>query len=460
MQQGDTISAIATSQGEAGIGIIRISGEKAIEVAGKVFFSISGMKLEAVESYRAVYGQIRDAEGELVDEAIALVMRSPRSYTKEDVVELQCHGGRMPLRRTLALTYEAGARPAERGEFTKRAFLNGRLDLSQAQAVMDVIRAKTKSSLKVATGHLSGRFSGKIKEMRHDILEQIAHLEATIDFPEDEIEEVVLDEVRDYVIDSINYLSEILSTAHAGKILREGLVTAIIGKPNVGKSSLLNALLREERAIVTDVPGTTRDSIEEYADIAGVPLRIIDTAGIRSTEDAVERIGVERSRSYAEDASLILAIFDGSRELTEEDEEIMRLIEGREAILLLNKKDLPPAFPPDALKERFPSLALCEISTKEKTGLQELENVIVQKVYGKHLHAEESSFVDDERQAEIIRQARGYLEEARNAMEEEMGVDFVSIDLRSAWETLGEITGETVGEDIIDQIFSRFCIGK
>ncbi len=460
MQQGDTISAIATSQGEAGIGIIRISGEKAIEVAGKVFFSISGMKLEAVESYRAVYGQIRDAEGELVDEAIALVMRSPRSYTKEDVVELQCHGGRMPLRRTLALTYEAGARPAERGEFTKRAFLNGRLDLSQAQAVMDVIRAKTESSLKVAAGHLSGRFSGKIKELRQDILEQIAHLEATIDFPEDEIEEVVLDEVRDNVIDCINYLSEILSTAHSGKILREGLVTAIIGKPNVGKSSLLNALLREERAIVTDVPGTTRDSIEEYADIAGVPLRIIDTAGIRSTEDAVERIGVERSRGYAEEASLILALFDGSRELTEEDEEIMRLIEGREAILLLNKKDLPPAFPSDALQERFPSLALCEISTKEKTGLQELENVIVQKVYGKHLCTEESSFVDDERQAEIIRQARGYLEEARNAMEEEMGVDFVSIDLRSAWETLGEITGETVGEDIIDQIFSQFCIGK
>ena len=460
MQQSDTISAIATPQGTAGIGIIRISGETAIETAEKIFFPVCGKKLSDMESHRAVYGHIRDFQGELVDEAIALVMRSPHSYTKEDVVELQCHGGTMPLRRTLALTYEAGARPAERGEFTKRAFLNGRLDLSQAQAVMDVIRARTKTSLKVAEGHLSGQFSGRIRNLRHDILEQIAHLEASIDFPEDEVEEVILENVEEKVVDFINILRGMLRTAHAGKILRDGLTAAIIGKPNVGKSSLLNALLREERAIVTDIPGTTRDSIEEYADIGGVPLRIIDTAGIRRTEDAVERIGVERSRSYAEEASLVLAMFDGSRELTAEDEEIMGLVEGREAILLLNKRDLKPAFPPERLQERFPSLMLCPISTKEETGLQELEKAIVQKVYGSNFSGEEGSFVNDERQAEILRQAEKHLEAAQSTIQAGMGVDFVSIDLRSAWEKLGEITGETVGEDIIDQIFSQFCIGK
>ena len=460
MQQGDTISAIATAPGEAGIGIIRISGEKAIGTAGRIFFPSNKNKLENTASYRAVYGHIMDREGDMVDEAIAIVMRSPHSYTKEDVVELQCHGGNIALRRTLALTYEAGARPAERGEFTKRAFLNGRLDLSQAQAVMDVIQAKTDASLKVATGHLSGRFSEKIKGLRHGILEQIAHLEASIDFPEDEIEDVVLREVDEKVVDFINYLEEMLRTAQTGKILREGLMTAIIGKPNVGKSSLLNALLREERAIVTDVPGTTRDSIEEYVNIGGVPLRIIDTAGIRSTEDAVESIGVKRSRAFAEEAALLLALFDGSRELTEEDEEILRLIEGRDAILLLNKKDLTPAFAPESLQERFPDLVLCEISTKEKTGLKELERAILKKAYGDHFSMEESSFVNDERQAEILRQAREHLEGARRTIGEGMGEDFVSIDLRSAWEKLGEITGETVGEDIIDQIFSQFCIGK
>lgn len=462
MQQGDTISAIATSAGEAGIGIIRISGEKAFDVAEQIFFPVNGKRLRDMEAYRAAYGQIRDMQGGLVDEAIALVMRSPCSYTREDVVELQCHGGPMPLRRALALSYEAGARPAERGEFTKRAFLNGRLDLSQAQAVMDVVRAKTSSSLKMAESHLQGRFSERIREFRRGILEQIAHLEASIDFPEDEVEEVVLGNVREKVVDFINGIGELLKTARTGRILREGLMTAIIGKPNVGKSSLLNALLREDRAIVTDVPGTTRDSIEEYADVGGIPLRIIDTAGIRATEDKVERIGVERSRAYAEEASLILALFDGSRELTEEDEEIMKLIEGREAVLLLSKRDLAPAFPEERLRERFPSLPLCRVSAKEEHGLDELEKAILQKAYGGNPAAslEECSFVNDERQAEILRQAKEHLEEACRAIEDGMSVDFVSIDLRAAWEKLGEVTGETVGEDIIDEIFRRFCIGK
>lgn len=275
MQQGDTISAIATPQGEGGIGVIRISGEHALKTAGKVFRAKNGKPLVMAGSHRAVYGHIVDEAGKVIDEALALVMIAPHSYTVEDVVELQCHGGLMTLRKTLELTWKAGARPAERGEFTKRAFLNGRLDLSEAQAVMDIIQARTETSLTMAAGHLTGHFSKEIQAMRHDILGMIAHIEAAIDFPEDEVDDILTYDIEKNVVEIRNKIANLLKTAHAGRILRDGLLTAIIGKPNVGKSSLLNSLLREERAIVTDVPGTTRDSIEEYADVGGIPLRIM-----------------------------------------------------------------------------------------------------------------------------------------------------------------------------------------
>ena len=313
MQQGDTISAIATPQGEGGIGVIRISGEHALKTAGKVFRAKNGKPLVMAGSHRAVYGHIVDEAGKVIDEALALVMLAPHSYTVEDVVELQCHGGLMTLRKTLELTWKAGARPAERGEFTKRAFLNGRLDLSEAQAVMDIIQARTETSLTMAAGHLTGHFSKEIQSMRHDVLGMIAHIEAAIDFPEDEVDDILTYDIEKNVVEIRNKIANLLKTAHAGRILRDGLLTAIIGKPNVGKSSLLNSLLREERAIVTDVPGTTRDSIEEYADVGGIPLRIIDTAGIRATDDVVERIGVEKARSYVKEAALILALGDASR---------------------------------------------------------------------------------------------------------------------------------------------------
>ena len=457
--QGDTISAIATAQGEGGIGIIRLSGERAIAIADKMFKPASGRTLNAYESHRAVYGRIVDEDGQTVDEAMALIMKAPHSYTREDVVELQCHGGVMPLRKTLALTYQHGARPAEGGEFTKRAFLNGRLDLSQAQAVMDIITAKTDRSLKMAAGHLTGAFSAQIKAFRQEILGQIAHLEAAIDFPEDEVDDVVTEKVAEKVVEVRNNIAKLLKTAGTGRILRDGLMTAIVGKPNVGKSSLLNALLQEERAIVTDIPGTTRDSIEEYANVGGVPLRIIDTAGIRATEDVVEKIGVEKARQMVSEAALVLALFDGSRPLDSEDEEILSLLAGQDAIVLLNKSDLQPVLTAAALSAKA-HVPVIEISTKENHGLDKLTQAICDKVYGGEVVSDEGSFVRDERQVSLLRQADEHLAAALTTIEAGMGLDFISIDLRSAWEKLGEITGDTVGEDIIDEIFSKFCIGK
>ena len=460
MQQADTISAIATAVGESGIGIIRMSGCDAVAIADQLFCAAGGQRVADSPSHRALYGRVVDEAGQTLDEVLCLVMRCPHSYTKEDVVELQCHGGNMPLQEILALTHRLGARPAEPGEFTKRAFLNGRLDLTQAQAVMDIIQSKTQASLHMAAGHLTGRFSASIKAARHHILELIAHLEAAIDFPEDDIDDIVLSDVVEQVTALRSQLAEMLRTAHTGRILREGLETAIIGKPNVGKSSLLNALLREQRAIVTEIPGTTRDSIEEYANIGGVPLRIIDTAGIRATEDLVEKIGVEKSRSCVKRASLVLALFDSSQPLTTEDEEILELIADKEAIVLLNKADLPPVVSPQLLQDRLPGTQVLLISTTQETGMDSLEKAIVERVYGAVQPSGEPAFVSTVRQADILRRADDHLAAVQQTAADGLSLDFLVIDLRSAWEALGEITGETVGEDIIDQIFSQFCIGK
>ena len=460
MYQADTISAIATAVGSSGIGIIRMSGKDAIRIADEIFVPKNGSHVSAAESHRALYGSVMDEGGRVIDEVLCLVMRTPHSYTKEDVVELQCHGGSLPLREILLRTWGCGARPAEPGEFTKRAFLNGRIDLTQAQAVMDVIGARTRDSLTMAAGHLTGHFSSQIHQARQLILEMIAHLEASIDFPEDDIDDIVIDEVRERISELHARLENMLQTAHAGRILREGLETAIIGKPNVGKSSLLNAILREQRAIVTDVPGTTRDSIEEYADLGGVPLRIIDTAGIRDTEDAVEKIGVEKARTYVEQAALILALFDSSRELTEEDDEILKLIEDKDALLLINKTDVAPVWDIAAFRQRCAGREVLEISTREAHGMDTLEEAIGRRVYAGGQREQEASFVSNARQAALLCQADAHLQAALRTVADGMSADFIVIDLRSAWEKLGEITGETVGEDIIDQIFSQFCIGK
>ena len=451
----DTIAAIATAPGAAGIGIIRVSGAEALAVADRVFAAASGTPLAKTPGGRAVYGRIVGDTAETIDEAIALVMRAPHSYTREDVVELQCHGGSTVLRRVLGLVLAHGARLSERGEFTKRAFLSGRLDLSQAQAVMDVVSARTDRALSVAESHLAGHFSGQIKAMRDRCLAMIAHLEAAIDFPEDDIDDIAIDEVERGVTDIRTDIRKLLATAHTGRILRDGLLTAIIGKPNVGKSSLLNALLREDRAIVTDIPGTTRDSIEETADIGGVPLRIIDTAGIREATDAVERIGVEKAREYASRASLVLALFDGSQPLTDEDREILSLIQGKQAIVLLNKADLPAVTTTNDLSVEAPVIS---ISTKDERGFDALTAEIA-RIAG-ITETPEESYVSGERDIALLRKADDHFRATLATIANGLSADFVSIDLRSAWETLGEITGETASEDLIDEIFSKFCIGK
>lgn len=459
MYKEDTIAAIATAPGQGGIGIIRISGRQAFEIADRVFSSPSGKKTAAMVAYTAAYGQILDSQGGLIDEAIALVMRGPHSYTCEDVVELQCHGGQMALRASLRALFEAGARPAEPGEFTKRAFLNGRIDLSEAQAVMDVINAKTDLALKQAAGHLSGSFSGEIKEWRQKILGLIAHLEALIDFPEEGVEEAETEKIRLNIEALREKFQRLISTASTGRILREGLMTAIVGKPNVGKSSLLNTLLREERAIVTDIPGTTRDAIEEYADMDGVPLRIIDTAGIRETSDTVEQLGVEKSKEYIEKAQLVLALFDSSRPLDGEDEEIISLLSGHPSIILLTKQDLPERLTGRELQGRLPEVPVIPISTKGgRQGLEQLSRAVHAFVF--KAGETQTTFLRDEEEAEILKRADRHLSEALVTIGAGLGLDFLSIDLRSAWEALGELTGEKIGDDIVDEVFKRFCIGK
>lgn len=457
----ETISAVATAPGEGAIGIIRMSGDKAIAIAGKIFRGAKTKNITEIESQKMIYGYILDPENEKkIDEVLVLIMRAPRSYTREDVVEIHCHGGVVPLKKVLELTIRYGARLAEPGEFTKRAFLNGRLDLAQAEAVIDIIRAKTDASLRMALGHLAGSLSEKIRSMRHEILGMIANLEATIDFPEEDIEELTAHDVKIAVTSVLAEMDHLLATKETGRILREGLETVIIGKPNVGKSSLLNALLKEKRAIVTEIPGTTRDSIEEFVNIQGIPLKIVDTAGIRETEDIVEKLGVEKTREFIATADLILVLLDASVPLSEEDKEVLTLLPGREAIILVNKSDLPARLSMAEVHTYVSDHQVIYISVLEGKGLAELEQVIIGKVYSGQVQQKEGAFINNVRQANLLEQSKEHLLSVLVTIAEGMPPDCIVVDLRSAWEKLGEITGDTVGGDIMNEIFSNFCIGK
>ncbi len=461
IQMEDTIAAIATPVGEGGIGVIRLSGCSAVAIAARLFRAANGKELTDFASHQVIFGHVVEPQtGDIVDEIICLLMRAPRSYTKEDVVELQCHGGMVVLRRILALVLENGARAAEPGEFTKRAFLNGRIDLEQAQAVMDIISAKTEASLKMASGHLSGLFSQRIEQLRKPLVAMIAHYEVLLDFPEEGVEELdetaILEQLRE--IESEIVL--LLKTAHTGRILREGLQVAIAGKPNVGKSSLLNALLQTERAIVTDIAGTTRDSIEESANIGGALLRLVDTAGIHDTDDAIEKMGVERSHHYMQQADLQLLVFDGSRPLEEDDFAILKKALGRPFFILVNKADLPQKADLKVLSSLAGTAPLFLISAHTRDGFSQLEKAIAQYVFEENATKDAGAFVNSERQIAALKAARRHINDARNTIEEELGEDFAVIDLRSAWQQLGDILGDTANEAIIDEMFSRFCIGK
>lgn len=463
--QEETIVAIATGRGRAGVGIVRLSGRRAVEIAGQVFFPCFGKTLKSAEDRRAVYGNII-LKGQKLDDGLAILMRAPRSYTGEDVAELQCHGAPTLLREIVAACCEFGARPAEAGEYTRRAFLNGRLDLLKAQAVMDIIEAKTAASLKLAAGHLSGKASAKISRWRQELLDMLVHLEALIDFPEEGIEELSLEEAGEKLRRIQGEMEQLCRTGNTGKILREGLVTAIIGTPNGGKSSLLNALLGEERAIVTDIAGTTRDSLEEYADMGGVPLRLIDTAGLRAAADEVERLGIQRSRRALEQAELILAVFDGSRPLSEDDRELLqelRLAEGRgkKVFRLLNKQDLPICPDTETVVKAAAAESCFSISAQRGEGLESLTEAI--REYALSGASDEDLVeggVATEWEAYRLGAAIKSAESAAMAMAGGLGADCAAIDLTAAVESLGGILGLDASEDVVDHIFSRFCVGK
>ncbi len=457
----DTITAIATAPGEAGISIVRISGPSSIDILDKIFKSKKGISIREFPQRRIVYGHIVDREKDkVVDEVLVAYMKAPYTYTKEDVVEINCHGGIVPTRNILGLILKNGVRMAEPGEFTKRAFLNGRIDLAQAEAVMDLISAKTDKGFDVAMSQLEGSLSKDVKGVRDVIIETLAHLHVSIDYTEEDIEEITYPELLENLGFARGQIEKLLGTTETGKIIREGLNTVIIGKPNVGKSSLLNALLRESRAIVTDVPGTTRDIIEEYLSIKGIPLKIIDTAGIRETEDLVERIGVERSKEFFNKADLIILVLDASQELTEEDREIIEHIEDKRAIVLLNKTDLPEKIKREELEELLIDKKIIRISILEGKGLEEIEEEIVSMVYGGAVKAKDTSFVTNVRHKNSLEKALKSIEEGIDAVNQNLPYDLIEVDIKDCYDALGEITGDTVDDDIVNRIFANFCLGK
>ncbi len=457
----DTIAAIATAPGEAGISIVRISGPKSLEILDKLFTPNRKNSIKEYPQRRLVYGHIYDKnKDKVIDEVLAVYMKTPYTYTKEDIVEINCHGGMIPVSNILDLVFKEGARPAEPGEFTKRAFLNGRIDLAQAEAVMDLISAKTNKGYDIALEQLEGSLSKKVRGIKDIILELIAHLQVSIDYTEEDIEEITYEELLSKSKTIKDTIKKLLDTSETGKIIREGLRTVIIGKPNVGKSSLLNALLKEARAIVTDIPGTTRDVIEEYVSVKGVPLKIMDTAGIRETQDVIEKIGVERSKEFFNKADLVILVLDSSDKLTKEDREIIKYIKNKQAIVLMNKIDLPKKIEKNDIYDLLQSKKVIETSIEQEIGIDELEEEIVKMVYGGKIKSQENTMVTNVRHKNALENALKSIDEAIGAIERDMYFDIIAVDLNDCMEYLGEITGDKINEDVIDKIFANFCLGK
>ncbi len=455
----DTVAAISTPIGEGGIGIVRLSGPRALAIAGELFRRQRGLTVApALRSHRLYHGWICDPQsGEPLDEVLLAYMRGPGTYTREDVVEIDCHGGPLPLRRVLELCLRLGARLAEPGELTLRAFLNGRLDLAQAESVLDVVRARTETGLRLAVEQLGGRLSSAIRDLRRQVLEVLAYLTATIDFVEDEIPP---QDVAGPLEMTLARVDELLASADAGIVYRQGLQVAIVGRPNVGKSSLLNALLRQERAIVTPIPGTTRDTLAETLNLRGIPVVLVDTAGIRESDQLVERLGVERSRRATAAADLVLFVLAGDEPLTGYDREVAALLADKPAVLVLNKADLPTAISAAEAAALVPGRPLVRTAATGGEGLAELEEAIVQAVFAGRAAPSAEPLVSNPRHKQALWRAREHLAAAREAYAAGLPVDCATIDLSAAVNALGEITGESATEDLLDTIFNQFCIGK
>ena len=456
---GDTIAAIATAMSASGIGIIRISGDDSMEIISKVYRSKGGKKqIKEAESHTIHYGFIYDGE-EVVDEVLVMIMRGPHTYTGEDTVEIDCHGGVYAMKRVLETVLKNGAVIAEPGEFTKRAFLNGRLDLSQAEAVMDVIQAKNSMALKSSVEQLKGSVQRAVKEIRARLLHQIAYIETALDDPEHFDLTDYPQELQKIVEKESENISELLKTADDGRMIQEGIKTVILGKPNAGKSSLLNFLVGEDRAIVTEIAGTTRDILEEYISLNGITLRVIDTAGIRETEDVVEKIGVGKAKQMAEDADLILYVVDSSLPLDDNDREIMELLSGRKSIVIYNKTDLEAAVDIEELKEKTGSPVI-PVSVVEETGISQLEDEIKRMFFHGELSFNDEVYITNARHKAALEESKESLKLVMDSIAMGMSEDFFSIDLMNAYESLGRIVGESVGEDLVNEIFSKFCVGK
>lgn len=457
----DTIAAIATAYGEGGIGIIRLSGEQAKPILDTIFLSKKSLDEESIVNRRLYYGHIVDPSNrQIIDEVLAVYMKAPSTYTTEDVVEIYCHGSIVALRKTLALTLRNGARLAEKGEFTKRAFLNGRLDLSQAEAVIDIVKAKTEKTFDVALSQMEGALSERIKVIRQVLMDLLVDITVNLDYPDEDIEIMTYNKLTESTKSIGDMIDKLLSTTDTGRIIRDGLNVAIIGKPNVGKSSLMNALLKEARAIVTEIPGTTRDTIEEVISMKDIPVKLTDTAGIRETEDQIERIGIEKSKESFNRADLIIFLVDGSSPLSKEDRKIMSKLDGRKVIILVNKTDLGVQVEEEELKITLPHARMIKAAIKENIGIEELEQEIVSLVYGGQIKQEESLLVTNVRHMELLEKAGVAIGDALAMAENTEALDFIEVDVRRCWELLGEIIGESVTEDIIDQVFARFCLGK
>lgn len=459
MVNTDTIAAIATAMGNSGIGIVRISGDEAVEIADRIFKLKGGKeKLADQKSHTIHYGFVCDGE-EVIDEVLVMLMKGPRSFTAEDTVEIDCHGGMLVTRRILEAVLKAGARLADPGEFTKRAFLNGRIDLSQAEAVIDVINAKNEYALKSSVGQLRGSVSKRIKDLREKIIFEIAFIESALDDPEHISLDGYGEKLMNIVEDMNLELCKLIKSSSNGRVVSEGVKTVILGKPNAGKSSLMNVLVGEDRAIVTDIAGTTRDILEEHIYLQGISLNVVDTAGIRDTDDVVEKIGVTRAMSAAEDADLIIYVVDGSRALDENDYQIMEFIKDRKAVVLLNKSDLEQVVSIDEIMEKS-GHAVIAISAKKESGIDKLEEEIKSLFYEGEIDFNDQVMITNVRHAQALREAYDSILMVKRSIEDEMPEDFYSIDLMNAYEKLGLIIGESVEDDLVNEIFSKFCMGK